>query len=172
MLLEDLEPQALGEVARERALAGSGRTLEAEREAPVGVPDETLGKGGRVGIGLDEPEIEPRRRTLRRLLAPEHPGEAPDPVEHRSDAAAREPRCRRRPGPNPGVASNSHASESTSSLGASMPWRAISRVQIRALTRGVGRRSSSANIIRRRMGSLAKLLGVKPGAVELLLRGF
>ena len=35
-----------------------------------------------------------------------------------------------------------------------MPWRASSRVQIRALTRGVGRRSSSANIIRRRMVSL------------------
>ena len=40
------------------------------------------------------------------------------------------------------------------SLGASMPRRASSRAQIRALTRGVGRRSSSANIIRRRMVSL------------------
>ena len=29
-LLEDLEPEALGEVARERALAGPRRTLEAE----------------------------------------------------------------------------------------------------------------------------------------------
>ena len=60
-LLEDLEPQALGEVACERALAGAGRTLEAEREASAGVPDETLGEGDRVRIGPDEPEIEPRR---------------------------------------------------------------------------------------------------------------
>ena len=36
------------------------------------------------------------------LLAPEHPGEAPDPVAHRVDAAAREPGRRRRPGPHPG----------------------------------------------------------------------
>ena len=71
-LLQDLESQALREVACERALAGPGRALEAEREAPVGVPRETLGKGDRVGIGPDEAEIEPRRRTLRRPLAPEH----------------------------------------------------------------------------------------------------
>ena len=72
-LLQDLEPQALGEVARERALAGSGRTLEAEREAPVGVRHETLGEGDRFGIRLDEPEVEPRRWALRRPLAPEQP---------------------------------------------------------------------------------------------------
>ena len=35
-----------------------------------------------------------------------------------------------------------------------MPRRVSSRARIRALTRGVGRRSSSANIIRRRMVSL------------------
>ncbi len=69
-LLQDLEPEALRQVARERALAGPGRTLEAEREAPARVPHETLGEGGRVGIGLDEPELEPRRRTLRRPFAP------------------------------------------------------------------------------------------------------
>ena len=101
-LLEDLEPEALGEVARERALAGAGRTLEAEREAPVGVPHEALGEGDRIGIGLDEAEVEPRRRTLRRPFAPEHPGEAPDPVAHRVDAPARESGGGGRPGPHPG----------------------------------------------------------------------
>ena len=60
-LLQDLESQAFGEVVCERALAGPGRTLEAEREASAGVPDETLGEGDRVRIGPDEPEIEPRR---------------------------------------------------------------------------------------------------------------
>ena len=104
-LLEDLEPEALGEVARERALAGAGRTLEAEREAsPARVPHrETLGEGGRVGIGLDEAE----RSNLGGgpcggRLAPEHPGEAPDPVAHRVDAPAREPGGGGRPGPHPG----------------------------------------------------------------------
>ena len=59
-------------------------------------------RGDRIGIGLNEPEVEPRRRALRRPLAPEHPGEAPDPVAHRVDAAARESGRRRRPGPHPG----------------------------------------------------------------------
>ena len=72
-LLQDLEPDPLRQVAHERALAGPGRTLKAEREAPARVPHETLGKGDRVGIGPDEPELEPWRRTLRRPFAPEHP---------------------------------------------------------------------------------------------------
>ena len=101
-LLQDLEAKALCEVARERALAGPGRTLEAEREASPGVPDETLGKDSRIGIRLDEPEIEARRRTLRRLLAPEHPRKAPNPVTHFGDASAREPGGGGRPGSYPG----------------------------------------------------------------------
>ena len=83
--------------------------------------------------------------TRERLRTPWRTASMPPPASPAATVA---------PAPTPGVASNSRASVSTSSLSASMPWRASSRVQIRALTRGVGRRSSSANIIRRRIVSL------------------
>ena len=51
-LVQDLEPEALGEVARERALAGPGRTLEAEGESPLGVLRKLFGQVDGVRIAL------------------------------------------------------------------------------------------------------------------------
>ena len=83
--------------------------------------------------------------TRERLRTPWRTASMPPPASPAAAVA---------PAPTPGVASNSRASANTSSLFASVPWRASSRVQIRALTGGVGRRSSNANIIRRRIVSL------------------
>ena len=87
-LLHDLDPHPLGEVAHERALPRSGRSLQAERHrsgAPVGKP---VRERNEVGVGMDEPGIETLRHTLRGTFPREHAGEASHATPHRVEPAA------------------------------------------------------------------------------------
>ena len=101
-LLYDLQAEALGKVAHERALSRARRPLQAEGEAPLAAAPETVREPHRIGVGPDECGVVPGRRLLRRLLAREDPGQAAHAAAHRGEVAAAEPRGGGGPGRHPG----------------------------------------------------------------------
>ena len=85
--LQDFQPDPLGQVTDERALAGAGRSLKAEGKPPPPALRERIGQFGQIAICPDQDRVERPRLSLRRLIAVQQTGQAPHALAHSGDIA-------------------------------------------------------------------------------------
>ena len=103
-LVEHRHAEPPGEVAYVGALAGTGRTLQAQRQPARTAAGDLIGELHRVGVGTDQRRVVPLRRLrfVRSGGVGQHASQVVDTAPHRLDVAPDQGRTADRPFRHPG----------------------------------------------------------------------